>query len=60
MHLRGKKKKGSGKRTNLLTEQNLVIGDPTFDSFKANKIERNVANLGLACLCGSFLKEKIF
>ena len=30
MHLRGKKKKGSGKRTNLLTEQNLVIGDPTF------------------------------
>ena len=31
-----------------------------FDSFKADKIERNVANLGLSYLCGSFLKEKIF
>ena len=31
-----------------------------FDSFKANEVEPNVANSGLARLCGSFTKEKIF
>ena len=46
----------------ITDESTLVgcIGQPSFDSFKANEIKLNVTNLEIARLCGSFSKEKYY